>query len=173
MDNEFAVSMEILHTVNSKASFTLTFMGAILGQRLDQLGSGVALEPFNVHRTTQQQFQQFLDQGPILRGDSVGQPHVHQGPPAGRHKLAQQFRFSAFQNLYVNTLGYEFFGELRHQAVDETKQRDICKDLCDHTRVKNTHLARRLTSLALRIPPFGAKSTLRHTKSFKGSIRGC
>lgn len=91
-------------------------MGAILGQGFDQLWSGVTLEPFHIHRTAQQQFQQLLNQGPVLGGDSVAQPHVHQGPPTGSHKLTQQFRFGAFQNLYVDTLGYKFLGELRHQV---------------------------------------------------------
>lgn len=36
----------------------------------------------------------------------------------------------------------------------------------------DTYLASRFTSLALRIPPFGASSTLRHVSSFNGSIRG-
>lgn len=36
-----------------------------------------------------------------------------------------------------------------------------------------TYFASRFTSLALRIPPFGASNTLRHVSSFNGSIRGC
>uniref|UniRef100_A0A8D8BHQ3 (northern house mosquito) hypothetical protein n=1 Tax=Culex pipiens TaxID=7175 RepID=A0A8D8BHQ3_CULPI len=35
-----------------------------------------------------------------------------------------------------------------------------------------TYFASRFTSLALRIPPFGASNTLRHVSSFSGSIRG-
>lgn len=81
-------------------------MARLLGEILYQLRGRVAAQTGNVDRTEQQQFEQLLDQGPIIRLDGFLQPTVGHIPSARFHELTQQIRFGALQDLDVNALGH-------------------------------------------------------------------